>query len=62
MQLKSKFLATMYVALSLMAVAFISGCDNDKKILDVETPNGGVEIEQDRDTGAIEVETRGKED
>ncbi len=35
----------------------IAGCDNDEKILEVETSNGEVEVERDRDTGQIEVET-----
>lgn len=42
------------VALSMFLIA---GCENDREILDVETPDGGVEIEQDRDDGDIEIET-----
>ncbi|MCA9233978.1 MAG: hypothetical protein KDA44_00805 [Planctomycetales bacterium] len=40
-----------------LALVAMTGCDNDREILDVETPNGGIEVEQDQDTGAIEVET-----
>jgi len=41
----------------LFSAAFITaGCDNKEKILDVETPGGQIEIERDRDSGAVGVE------
>jgi hypothetical protein len=49
-------------ALSL-AAALAVGCDNKEKVLDIEGPAGGeVEIERDRDTGAVDVDVnRGKD-
>jgi hypothetical protein len=35
----------------------LTGCDQDEEILDVESPDGGVEVERDPDTGATEIET-----
>lgn len=43
------------VAALFCALAFF-GCDNKEKILDVDTPDGGVEVEVDRDTGALDVD------
>lgn len=41
----------------LFSAAFITaGCDNKEKILDVETPGGQIEIERDRNSGAVGVE------
>jgi hypothetical protein len=42
----------------LLAVVMATslGCENKEKVLDVETPSGQVEVERDRDTGAIDVE------
>ena len=57
MKMTRKLTLSLLAAPCLMAIAFISGCENDKEVLDVDTPDGGVEVEQDRDTGAIEVET-----
>jgi hypothetical protein len=43
------------VALALFVVGS-AGCDNKETILDADTPAGSVEIERDRDTGAIDVD------
>jgi hypothetical protein len=34
----------------------IAGCDQDREIMEVETPEGEVEVEEDVDTGALEIE------
>lgn len=45
------------VAALFLTTAFtLAGCDNKEEVLDIETPNGEVEVEQDQDTGAIDVE------
>ncbi len=36
-------------------------CDRKEKVLDVDTPGGGIEVERDKDTGAIDVEVEDKE-
>jgi hypothetical protein len=35
------------------------GCDQNEKVLDVETPDGEVEVERNRDTGDVDVEVNG---
>jgi hypothetical protein len=43
--------------------AITLGCENKEKVLDIEGPNGGgVEIERDRDTGAVEVDAHDRDD
>lgn len=32
------------------------GCERKEKILDIETPGGGVEVEKDEDSGSVEVD------
>jgi hypothetical protein len=39
-----------------LAVAVTLGCDNKETLMDVDTPNGGVEVERDRDTGEVDVD------
>lgn len=34
----------------------IAGCDQDRDVMEMETPEGEVEVEEDVDTGALEVE------
>ena len=46
----------------LAAIACSAGCENTEKVLDVETPRGQVEVERNRDTGAIKVEAAEDED
>lgn len=43
------------VAASVIAL-FSVGCDQKETLLDVETPDGEVEVLQDKSTGEIEVE------
>ncbi|QDT00727.1 hypothetical protein [Adhaeretor mobilis] len=47
------------IAFALFAALSISlaGCDNEREVLDVETPDGEVEIDRDPDNGDIDVET-----
>jgi hypothetical protein len=45
-----------------LAMLFAAGCDNKETVLDVETPEGQVEVERDRDTGAIGVDAAEDED
>lgn len=42
--------------LSLFLSAF-TGCDNKETIVDVNTPDGGVEVTRDRETGEIQIDT-----
>ena len=44
-----------------LAAALTVGCDNKETLLDVNTPGGGVEVERDRDTGAVDVDVHDNE-
>ncbi|QEG00639.1 hypothetical protein Mal15_47100 [Stieleria maiorica] len=47
----------LFVLASLIAlVACVSGCQQKETLLDVDTPNGGVEIQRDKDGGNVTVE------
>ena len=45
-----------------LAVLFSLGCENKEKVLDIETPNGQIEVERNRDTGEVDVDAVKKED
>lgn len=50
---------TMPLGLLLLGAALTLGCDNKEKVLEIEGPRGGeIEIERDRDTGALDVDAR----
>jgi hypothetical protein len=54
---------TMPFGLLLFGAALTLGCDNKEEVLDIEGPNGGeVEVERDRDTGALDVDARDGDD
>jgi hypothetical protein len=54
---------TMPLGLLLLGAALTLGCDNKEEILDVEGPGGGeVEVERDRDTGAVDVDAHDGDD
>ena len=48
----------------LLGVAMLVslGCENKEKVLDLETPRGQVEIERDRDTGAVDIDANRKDE
>lgn len=54
--------ASLPPLLLLATIACSAGCENTEKVLDVETPSGQVEVERNRDTGAIGVEATEKDD
>jgi len=39
-----------------LAIACSAGCENKEKVLEVDTPEGEVDVTRDRDTGEIDVE------
>ena len=60
---KSLTALTMPFGILGLAAALALGCDNKETILDVEGPGGrGVEIERDRNTGAVEVDVDRKDE
>jgi hypothetical protein len=45
-----------------LVIACSAGCENKETVLDVETPEGQVEVERDRDTGALDVQATEDDD
>ncbi|EMB18750.1 MULTISPECIES: hypothetical protein [Rhodopirellula] len=41
---------------ALVAGFVVSGCDSKETVLDVETPDGGVEVNRDIDDGSLSVD------
>jgi hypothetical protein len=52
-------LAPLLLALAML---FAAGCENKETLLDVETPEGQVEIERNLDTGEVDVQATEDED
>ncbi|MEQ8846448.1 hypothetical protein [Botrimarina sp.] len=49
--------ARSFGCLAAAAAACLAlGCDNKETMLDIDTPDGGVEVQRDRDTGEVDVE------
>lgn len=56
---RSGWLVAFYLLASCfagMSVCAFTGCERKEKVIDVETPGGGVEVERNKDTGAVAVE------
>ncbi len=47
---------SLFVAGTLLTAFAIVGCENKETLLDVDTPDGGVEVERSLDTGEITVD------
>ncbi|KLU07344.1 putative transmembrane region and signal peptide protein [Rhodopirellula islandica] len=41
---------------AMVAGFIVTGCDRKETVLDVETPNGGVEVNRDVDDGSVSVD------
>ncbi|WDQ17285.1 hypothetical protein [Rhodopirellula sp. P2] len=41
---------------AMVAGFIVTGCDRKETVLDVETPNGGVEVNRDIDDGSLSVD------
>ena len=49
------------MAAGILSVASLTaGCERKEKVLDIETPEGSIEVERSRDTGEIEIETENR--
>ncbi len=44
------------LAVTLVVGFFVAGCDHKETLLDVDAPNGGVEVQRSTDTGEITVD------
>jgi len=56
MQLRKPMTALLSTGLLTFALVGVVGCDDKEEVLDIETPGGEVEVERDRDTGAVEID------
>ncbi|MCC9606015.1 hypothetical protein LOC68_20010 [Blastopirellula sp. JC732] len=58
MNAMTKLLTPTLVGCALMLGVTVTqtGCDHKEKLIDIETPRGEVKVEQDKDTGDINVE------
>ena len=45
-----------------IAMLFAMGCENKETLLDVETPEGQIEVERNLDTGEVDVQATEEED
>lgn len=55
--LKMKILSNLLMMTAALATGFVLvGCDQKEKVVDVNTPDGGVEVERSTDTGAISID------
>jgi hypothetical protein len=60
--LTSRFLATATVAFSVcLGAASLIGCERKERVLDVQTPEGSVEVDRNIDTGEVDVEVTDKD-
>jgi proline racemase len=42
--------------LALVAISSAPGCAREEKVVDIETPAGEVEVNRNKDTGAVKVD------
>jgi hypothetical protein len=58
----SSLIATVSMALFLcLGAAGLSGCERKERVLDVETPEGSLEVDRNIDTGEVDVEVTDKD-
>lgn len=43
---------------AMLAGFLLVGCNNKETLLDVETGDGGVEVQRDRDTGEVTIDAK----
>ena len=57
---RARWARTLMAAGLLGLVSLTAGCERKEKVLDIETPEGSIEVERSRDTGEIEIETENR--
>jgi hypothetical protein len=58
----SNSIAALTVAFCIcLGAASISGCERKERVLDVETPEGSLEVDRNIDTGEVDVEVTDKD-
>jgi hypothetical protein len=60
--LSSRWIASATLACSVcLGVASFAGCERKERVLDVETPEGSLEVDRNIDTGEVNVEVTDKD-
>ncbi len=59
--MKQSVIKSMFTALGCAALVGASACDRKETVFEMETPAGKIEVEKDKDSGAVEVEVDGNE-
>jgi len=39
----------------LLVMTAVAGCDDNEDVIEIETPDGSIEVERDKDTNALDV-------
>jgi hypothetical protein len=55
-----KRIALHWAMAVLVGIVPFTGCEREENVLDVETPDGKIEVNRDKDDGSIEVEVDDK--
>ncbi len=50
----------MLMAFGFAVLVGTSACDRKETVFEMETPGGKIEVERDKDSGAVEVEVDGE--
>jgi hypothetical protein len=57
MQFYGRSVTTMFASLLVFgSLCSITGCERKEKVLDIETPNGNIEVERSTGTGKVDVD------
>ena len=46
------------IPLAIGSVTTISGCEQKKKVVDIETPAGDIEVERTKGTGKVDIDIK----
>lgn len=47
---------SLLTCVALSVVSAIAGCEQKEKVLDIETPNGSIEVERSKGSGKVDIE------
>ncbi len=47
---------SLLICATLSVISVIAGCEQKEKVLDIETPNGSIEVERSKGSGKVDIE------
>jgi hypothetical protein len=50
--------AASLIALSVLWLSLLVGCEKKEKVVDIDTPQGGIEVERSTESGDIKIEIK----